>query len=397
MEAGETSEPATSLCSFGGSVLFNDEGFEIFEETDGGAGSVGSVIELAGEGLPPSPPGKQPWQFINGMRAIEMVESKCYRTPHGFQKEATFPCQPLFEDSPNSSLSDSGILSSDPPQDEAQSSAGTSRREPLDRFTLMIGENILHFKIVKTRAQQSYPEVKFHPCPFCGKVLHTKVACETHISVYHNSSKELRCDTCGAVFSTKVSLALHMRYHSVPRPFRCGVCSKSFGRASTLALHTKMHMTGQRHFCQFCGKWFKSVGSLAEHENTCLAMLNGVFVNTDRPFRWQCSYCEKMFHHRRDKNIHERVHTGEKPYTCGYCGRGFSQSQTLTIHIRSHTGEKPYQCSICGEEFKDSSSLRKHEYKHATAPSSAAVPSLYEESTMAIEMDDERLWNGRNS
>ncbi|VDP59671.1 unnamed protein product [Heligmosomoides polygyrus] len=137
MEAGETSEPATSLCSFGGSVLFNDEGFEIFEETalthhpnpgqdlDGGAGSVGSVIELAGEGLPPSPPGKQPWQFINGMRAIEMVESKCYRTPHGFQKEATFPCQPLFEDSPNSSLSDSGILSSDPPQDEAQVNSGS--------------------------------------------------------------------------------------------------------------------------------------------------------------------------------------------------------------------------------------------------------------------------------
>ncbi|KAK6043706.1 zinc finger, C2H2 type [Cooperia oncophora] len=159
----------------------------------------------------------------------------------------------------------------------------------------------------------------------------------------------------------------------------------------------KMHMTGHRHFCQICGRWFKSMGALAEHENTCLAVLNGDFVNTDRPFRWQCAYCEKMFHHRRDKNIHERVHTGEKPYTCGYCGRGFSQSQTLTIHIRTHTGEKPYPCSVCGQEFRDSSALRKHEYRHTALTSSSVVSSLYDDSTVEIGMDDERLWNGRDS
>lgn len=44
MEAGETSEPATSLCSFGGSVLFNDEGFEIFEETGKHIGDVTTLL-----------------------------------------------------------------------------------------------------------------------------------------------------------------------------------------------------------------------------------------------------------------------------------------------------------------------------------------------------------------
>ncbi|KAJ1352326.1 hypothetical protein KIN20_008638 [Parelaphostrongylus tenuis] len=188
-----------------------------------------------------------------------------------------------------------------------------------------------------------------------------------------------------------------MRYHPGPRPHRCTVCTKSFRRASSLALHMKMHIMGHRHFCHICGRWFKSLSSLTDHEKTCLAMLNGDYFDSDRPFRWQCSYCDKMFHRRRDKTIHERVHTGEKPYTCEYCGRAFTQSQTLTVHIRTHTGEKPYPCGICGQKFRDSSGLRKHEYRHVTIPPSM-VSSLYEDSALKTEVGDDEpsSWNGGN-
>ncbi|XGW08524.1 hypothetical protein V3C99_011109 [Haemonchus contortus] len=400
MEADDSVDPPNPLTSFASPVLFNDEGFEIFGSTDGEAGSVGSVVELEMERPSPSSHGKQAWPCIEGMRAIELVESKCYRTPHGFQKEATFPCQTLYEEPSTSNFGGSGLVDTVPEQEEAQNFSETSRRGPLEKFTLMIGENILHFKIVKTGAEQYNPveewnSSSFCKCPFCNKLLPTKAAYEIHRSTCHCSAKSFRCDTCGALFSSKVSLAVHMRYHTGPRPFRCTVCTKSFCRAYTLSLHMKMHVTGHRHFCQLCGRWFKSMIALAEHENTCLALLNGDFVNTDRPFRWQCSYCEKMFHHRRDKNIHERVHTGEKPYACGYCGRGFSQSQTLTIHIRTHTGEKPYPCSVCGQEFRDSSALRKHEYRHTAIPASSVVSSMYEDSTIEIGMDEERLWSNR--
>ncbi|KAJ1365198.1 hypothetical protein KIN20_025435, partial [Parelaphostrongylus tenuis] len=79
-------------------------------------------------------------EIIGGVRAIELVGSKCYRTIDGFQKEATFPCRPLVAHTYSSSSS--------------EGSTNSGKRGPLERFSLMIGENILHFRIVKAPVEQ---------------------------------------------------------------------------------------------------------------------------------------------------------------------------------------------------------------------------------------------------
>uniref|UniRef100_A0A914WAA1 C2H2-type domain-containing protein n=2 Tax=Plectus sambesii TaxID=2011161 RepID=A0A914WAA1_9BILA len=201
-------------------------------------------------------------------------------------------------------------------------------------------------------------------CAFCGKNYSSRIKLLRH-ETEHTGQKPFTCNYCGKGFTHKQSLIMHERIHTGEKPFQCPICTKCFARQTNYNIHMKLHASGRRYFCSFCGKWYRTEHEMLDHQQMCLAQMHGQAVATERPLRYQCSYCEKMFHHRRDKNIHERTHTGERPYTCGYCGKGFTQSQALTIHIRTHTGERPYTCAVCGKDFRDSSALRKHEFvKH---------------------------------
>lgn len=46
-----------------------------------------------------------------------------------------------------------------------------------------------------------------------------------------------------------------------------------------------------------------------------------------------CEYCGKVFGSARDMKLHERSHTGEKPYTCGVCAQTFSLKRSAEIHM----------------------------------------------------------------
>jgi hypothetical protein len=48
--------------------------------------------------------------------------------------------------------------------------------------------------------------------------------------------------------------------------------------------------------------------------------------------------------------VHERTHSGERPYQCRFCDYRASQSGNMVAHERRHTGEKPYPCPyvVCG-------------------------------------------------
>lgn len=110
------------------------------------------------------------------------------------------------------------------------------------------------------------------------------------------------------------------------------------------------HVAMQLHACKFCQKTFLHKSRRDIHER----------IHTgERPF--QCTFCDKSFTLKTNKECHERIHTGEKPFSCSYCGKSFAQLNNKRGHERIHTGEKPYTCQFCNKTFTQSSNKTMHE------------------------------------
>ncbi|NXU15359.1 GZF1 protein, partial [Pardalotus punctatus] len=106
------------------------------------------------------------------------------------------------------------------------------------------------------------------------------------------------CETCAQTFANRCNLRSHQRHvHSSERRFPCPLCAKRFKRGKDVRRHVlQVHEGGgERHQCHQCGKGLSSRTAL---------------------------------------RLHERTHTGHKPYGCPECEAKFSQPSALKTHMR---------------------------------------------------------------
>ncbi|KAJ2953353.1 hypothetical protein O0L34_g943 [Tuta absoluta] len=221
-------------------------------------------------------------------------------------------------------------------------------------------------------------------CKECNKKFRFNVSFKQHLLNEHSKlPTSVQCDQCPVRCPNRTELKEHIKKIHERELYECPQCKKTFVRHAHVLRHmAQMGCNGSRTFlypCEICGAKFSRKDNLMVHLrmqhilrkkyackqcNFSTSTFSKLCVHRnknhlDHKLTYECDHCGRVVTSRPAMVKHLEIH-GEKKFACDVCGYSTFTLEVMRRHVLTHVEEKPYKCSQCPVSFIQRAQLQRH-------------------------------------
>lgn len=180
------------------------------------------------------------------------------------------------------------------------------------------------------------------------------IACIKKLMNKKERYESVKCRHCDLTFPSHHTRQTHEAKEHLGMKYTCEICGFGTAHKALLRHHKEKHEGGQKEFCQICGKELAK-GTLRSHI---------AYVHEGKKDNARCDICGEVFDRIHSLKTHlNTAHLDLSDFKCKICGRRFGLELGLKQHMKNHQPGK-YPCKICGKLFKKKSTLVVHDRTH---------------------------------
>jgi len=236
---------------------------------------------------------------------------------------------------------------SEPEKKSEKESPPKKMRSILPKFEAPTSKPASAPSSVKGVNQIMIPVTLKTPCKSCNKLIVASSLNDLKNHICGNEDKSLECTmtNCHKKFGNKNALKYHQKH-----------CHNSLVNPNTIKKDIDIMSIATNELVG-CGDASKNNISYQMLENSSYA---GNQPGTNQPvgLTYQESYQASPRQHTNSKNSS----VAKKVYACPYegCTKSYNAKTYLVQHERLHTGERPFSCANCGKGFSRVLDMKKH-------------------------------------